>query len=54
MVSIYGYTNDEGGIRHSMLDEAKVDFEDSKFMLVACSAFVNYLIMKTEKAGIKL
>jgi len=29
-------------------------FEDAKFMLVSCSAFVNYLISKASKAGIKI
>jgi hypothetical protein len=52
-MSIYGYTSDEGGIRHAMLEESKADFEDAKYMLVSCSAFVNYLIMKASKAGIK-
>lgn len=52
-MSIYGYTSDEGGIRHAMLEESKVDFEDAKYMLVSCSAFINYLIMKSTKAGIK-
>jgi hypothetical protein len=49
-LKIYGYTSDEGGIRHALLDESTCDFEDAKFMLVACSAFINYLIMKGEKA----
>ncbi len=52
--AIYGYTSDEGGIRHSMLESSKCDFEDAKYMLVSCSAFVNYLIEKSRKAGIKL
>jgi hypothetical protein len=51
--SIYGYTSDEGGIRHAMLEKASCDFEDAKYMLVSCSAFVNYLIMKATKAGFK-
>jgi hypothetical protein len=41
--NLYGYTSDEGGIRHSLLAESDVDFEDAKFMLVCCSAFVNLL-----------
>jgi len=49
---IYGYTSDDSGIRHSMLNEVKHDFEDAKYMLVACSAFINYLIVKAEKAKI--
>jgi len=47
--SLYGYTSDSGGIRHSLLeDDIEVTFEDAKFMLVACSAFVNYLKIKIE------
>lgn len=45
--SLYGYTSDEGGIRHSLLEkDFKVDLEEARFMLIACSAFVNYLIGK--------
>ncbi len=51
---LYGYTSDEGGIRHSLLEEPDSDFEDAKFMLVACSAFINYLKVKASKAGIEL
>lgn len=40
---LYGYTSDAGGIRHGSIDLAKVTFEEAKYMLVACSAFVNYL-----------
>lgn len=46
--ALYGYTSDSGGIRHSLKDEVPdLKFEDAKFMLVICSAFVNYLIAKT-------
>lgn len=51
---LYGYTSDEGGIRHSLVDESDIGFEDAKFMLVSCSAFINYLVAKSSKAGIKL
>jgi hypothetical protein len=44
--SLYGYTSDSNGIRHSLLDESTLRQEDAKFMLVACSAFVNYLLVK--------
>jgi|SRR5690554_159656 len=48
--SLYGFTSDSGGIRHSLTeDDIHVSFEDAKFMLVACSAFINYLIAKFEK-----
>ena len=43
---IYGYTSNESGIRHGMIDDNEVGFDEAKFMLVACSAFVNYLKMK--------
>lgn len=52
--SLYGYTSDAEGIRHALLDEPDLGFEDAKFMLVSCSAFVNYLIGKASKAGIKI
>lgn len=44
--SLYGYTSDANGIRHSLLEESTLKQEDAKFMLVSCSAFVNYLIVK--------
>jgi hypothetical protein len=44
---LYGYTNDEGGIRHALLeDEAQVDETDALFMLGACASFVSYLISR--------
>ena len=49
---IYGYTSDADGIRHALLEKDKLDVEDAKYMLVSCSAFVNYLIIKAEKANI--
>lgn len=47
-LKIYGYTSDGDGIRHALTDAENISFEDAKFMLVACSAFVNYLIAKAE------
>ena len=52
--SLYGYTSDAEGIRHALLDEPNLNFEDAKFMLVSCSTFINYLISKAYKAGIKI
>jgi len=49
---IYGYTSDADGIRHALTEKSECDFEDAKYMLVASSAFVNYLIVKAEKARI--
>ncbi len=52
---LYGYTSSkEAGIRHALLNETESDLEDAKFMLVSCSAFINYLLEKTSKAGIKI
>lgn len=51
---LYFYTSDAEGIRHALMEEPNLDAEDAKFMLVACSAFVNYLVVKAEKAGLKL
>lgn len=48
---LYGYTSDSGGIRHAMLEETSITFADSKFMLVACTAFVNYLVDKSRAAA---
>jgi len=42
--SLYGYTSSAEGIRHALLEEPSLTFEDAKFMLVSCSAFINYLI----------
>lgn len=51
---LYGYTSDADGIRHALLEQSSLDAEDAKFMLVSCSAFVNYLTAESTKAGIKL
>ncbi len=52
--SLYGYTSDAEGIRHALLEEPNLDVEDAKFMLICCSAFINYLRIKASKANIKL
>ena len=41
---IYGYTSDANGIRHANgIGEGDSTFEEAKYMLISCSAFVNYL-----------
>jgi hypothetical protein len=40
---LYGYTSDEGGIRHAMLDEPEITVADAKYFLLSCTSFVNYL-----------
>ena len=46
---LYGYTSDEDGIRHGGIDFKGAPAEDAKFMLISCSAFINYLIEKRSK-----
>lgn len=41
--NLYGYTSDKGGIRHAMTEIENTDFADAKFMLVVCSAFINFV-----------
>jgi hypothetical protein len=43
---LYHWTSDHGGIRHSIKDAQKVERADAQFMLVTCSAFVNYLLTR--------
>lgn len=45
---LYGYTSDEQGIRHALLesDEANVGLEEAVFMLGACASFASYLWRK--------
>jgi hypothetical protein len=40
---LYGYTNDDDGIRHAMLDEPSLTQDDAKYFLLSCTSFVNYL-----------
>ena len=42
-LTLYGFTSDASGIRHSLLEESNINYADAKFMLAACSAFVSYL-----------
>lgn len=43
---LYGYTSNADGIRHGGIKPSDVDQALAKFMLIACSAFVNYLTAK--------
>lgn len=47
--SLYGYTSDDAGIRHALIQgDRTVDFHESKFMLVTCSSFINFLKSRQE------
>ena len=45
---LYGYTSDEQGVRHSLLDqgESNVGQDEAVFMLGACASFASYLWRK--------
>jgi hypothetical protein len=47
--NLYGYTHDSGGIRHALLEEDSISYSDAKYMLVSCSAFINYVLGKVSE-----
>ena len=49
---LYGYTNDEQGIRHPLLDKdaADVGLDEAMFMFGACASFAAYLVNKHQEA----
>lgn len=47
---LYGYTSDANGIRHANgIGEGNSTFAEAKYMLVSCSAFINYLSEYSKK-----
>jgi hypothetical protein len=52
-MKLYGYTSDGDGIRHAMMEEDNLDQEDALYMLISCSSFVNYLMVKWNKISEK-
>ena len=50
--NLYGYTSDEQGIRHALLDrgQANVTIDEAVFMLGACASFASYLWRKHKAA----
>lgn len=42
-VKLYGYTSDEHGIRHALLEKSNVGAVDARFFLLSCTSFANYL-----------
>lgn len=48
-MKLYGYTSDAGGIRHALMDVSVAPTKaDARFMLVCCSAFINFVIDSIE------
>lgn len=46
---LYGFASDEEGIRHSTKDGTTiVSFDDALFVLITCSAFINYTISRID------
>ena len=48
---LYGWTSDAAGIRHANLDGTSVGLAEAQFMVVTCSAFINYLAAKFKPDG---
>lgn len=48
---LYGYTSDEGGIRHALHDAENIRFEDASFFMVVCSAFINFVESSVAENG---
>ena len=49
--NLYGYTSDEQGIRHALLNKNSpdVDLDEAMFMFGACASFAAYLVSKHHK-----
>lgn len=55
LIKQYGYTSNEGGIRHALSDDSSApSYADAKFMLVSSSAFINYALTKAAELGMKI
>ena len=49
---LYGYASDANGIRHANgLGEGISSFSEAKYMLISCSAFINYLGENKQEEG---
>jgi hypothetical protein len=49
---LYGFSSDADGVRHAIMEQTTVGYDEAKFMLVACAAFVNFIFGKASKAGL--
>lgn len=54
MKSLYAWTNSEGGVRHGLKGDSKIDNDDAKLAITSCCSYVSYLIAKAIKSGIDL
>lgn len=46
--ALYGYASQEDGIRHALIEESRFEYPEARYMLIVCSAFVNYVIEVSE------
>lgn len=53
LTSLHGYAHTSNGTTHALLDDPHCGPEEARYMLVASSAFINYLIEKALVAGIR-
>ena len=51
--NMYNWTSDEDGVRHGIKEAPKVGMAEARYMVVACSAFVNYLAVKSTEENIQ-
>ncbi len=52
LLKLYGYASDEDGVRHGMVEQPDLGYDEAKLMVVVCSAFANFLISKADAAGL--
>jgi hypothetical protein len=50
LTKLYGYTSDANGVRHALSADSTIDAAEARFMLIACSAFVNLLRERSNAA----
>jgi len=52
---LYGYTSDSSGIRHALIENGQLpEYSEAKYMLVAASGFINYVVTKCVEADINI
>jgi len=52
---MYAYTNDAEGVRHAVKNgESAEGFAEAKYMLVICTAFINYLVDQCASQGLDI
>lgn len=51
-LKMYGWSSDDGGIRHGGIEAPNADQALAKYVLVTCAAFVTYMVEAGRKAGL--